>query len=231
MGRRLRGSNRRRRNPNRAASKDVLKRIEENTRVELNVPVPEVPDKLPMRLSRNKVVTIKRTGLGPAVTTSTGGSSFGATMFTLALFDVNAEIKATWQEYRIIELNINFIPTTNIATSGTPSINTGNTHTVIDYRNANTPLSFAELDEYKTLQVVQTGRFFKRTFAPRLLSYIYGGATAAYATISPMTWLSTDYNDAEYYGIKWGLGTNVGLGNIQVYSMQVEAVIQLRSPA
>lgn len=212
------------------ANKEILKRIEENTRVELEKSAPEVPDKVPLLLSIKKIVTFKRTGLGPAVSTSTSGSSFGATFFTLALFDTGAEIKAMFQEYRIIELEIKFVPTTRVASNGTPSINTGNFHTVIDYHNANVPISFAELDEYKSLQVVQTGLYVTRTFSPRTLFLVYGGVTPAYCTQTCMRWMSTDYNDAEYYGIKWGLGANVGLGNIQIYSMQVSAVIQCRSP-
>jgi hypothetical protein len=225
-----RGRSRRGGSGGRSANNNLLKRIEENTRVELDNPVPEIPDKLPMRLKQNKVTTFKRIGLGPSINTSTSSSTFGATSFTLALFDTGAEIKATFQEYRIIELNLNFIPIMNVFTSGTPSINTGNTHTVIDYQNASVPLGFSQLDEYKTCMIVQTGKFFKRTFSPRLLSYIYGGGTPAYSSVSCMTWLSTEYNDGEYYGLKWGVGTNVGLGNIQMYTMEVEAVIQCRTP-
>lgn len=210
----------------------VLKRIEDNTLQSRPHAGPMSRDKIPMQLSPAKIYTFKRSTTGTTVAVSTSASQFGAASFYLASFDSTNEIAENYQEYRIVELSVHFIPTANFTheiNSGTAATNVGNFETVIDYHNATVPISHAELQQYKTLQTVKTGDTVTRVFTPRTLGRAYAGVTDGFYCMPAGTWLSTDYNDVEYYGIKWATGQSVATGNVTVYSTRIDAVIQARS--
>lgn len=206
-----------------------MSRIEANTRAVSTAFQPDVPDVVPMRLSRTKHINLKRSAVVFVVNGSTASTLTGAAHFNLGLFDPTGEVKNTYQEYRIIQINCDFIPT-QLTVNEVAATNYGTTHTAIDYHNDNVPSNITELEQYASHQVVQSLQRFQRTFTPRLLTRVFAGVTDAYATTSCYTWLSTDYDDANYYGIKWATGQNVNLGNIPLYTVNCTAVIQCRSP-
>jgi hypothetical protein len=217
-----------------AAQSAVLNRIEENTRMATEKAPPNTRDKLPMQLSNKKVYTFKRSTIGTGISASTSGSTFGAASYYLASFDSTSEIAENYQEYRIIELTVKFIPVATLvnalsdASQGIADL--GHFHTAIDVHNDNVPISMAELEEYKTHQVVRSGQYVARTWTPRTLGRCYGGVTDAFYCMPAGTWLSTDYNDGAYYGIKWALSQAVGIDTgSTIYTTQVDAVIQCRN--
>lgn len=212
---------------------DVLKRIDDNTLQARPHPAPSTRDKIPVQLSNKTVYTFKRSTTGPTVSVSTSSSLFGASAYYLASFDSTSEFAEQFQEYRILEITVHFIPVQNDVhdpgIGGSTANNWGNFETAIDYRNATVPISHAELQQYKSYQVVKTGEPVSRTFTPRTLGRCYGGVTDAFYCMPAFTWLSTDYNDAEYYGIKWATGQTSGTGSVAVYSTRIDAVIQCRN--
>ncbi len=209
----------------------VLNRIEDNTLQSRPHPGPNVKDKLPLQLKDNKVYTFKRSTTGTTVGASTSSSTFGAASYYLASFDSTSEISENFQEYRIIELTVHFIPVAEFVSDATTTniVNFGNFETVIDHHNDTTPISHAELQQYKSYQLVKTGDPVSRTWTPRTLGRVYAGVTDGYYTMSPGVWLSTDYNDVNYYGIKWATGQAVAIGNRTIYSTRIDAVIQARN--
>jgi hypothetical protein len=214
-----------------ASALAVLKRIEDNTLQTRPHTGPMVKDKLPMELSSKAITTLKRACTGTTVGISTSASTFGAASYYLASFDPTSEIAENFQEYRIIELTVKFVPTNLYVKEmyTTTQSNSGNFETVIDVHNDTAPISHAELQQYKSYQVVRTGEPIARTWTPRTLGRVFAGVTDAYYTMPAGVWLSTDYNDCNYYGIKWATGQSVGTGNITVYSTLIEAVIQCRN--
>jgi hypothetical protein len=187
-----------------------------------------------MQLSNKTVYTFKRSTIGTGIAISTSGTTLGAASYYLASFDSTSEIAENYQLYRIIELTVKFIPTINVvsalsdASAGLADL--GHFHTVIDVHNDSVPISMAELEEYKTHQVVRTGQYIARCWTPRTLGRCYGGVTDAFYAMPAGTWLSTDYNDANYYGIKWAVSQGVGMDTgSTVYTTQIDAVIQCKN--
>lgn len=169
--------------------------------------------------------------MGATISGSTSSSIFGAAEFILAQFDSTSEIAENYQLYRIIEITVKFVPIAPLVNSieaGSPSPSDfGHFHTAISLYNSTVPISMAELEEYKTHQVVRAGQYLARCFSPRTLGRCYGGVTDAFYAMPPNMWMSTDYNDAVYYGIKWALSQLVGLANGSTfYTIQLDAVIQ-----
>lgn len=233
MGRRVRGRGKRRANGNRSALAPVLKQIEENTRANRPIDPPQVPDKIPMRLSEKKITTFKREYTGAGVSVSTSNSSFGVITITLGNLDSTGEVPQNWQMYRIIEVTVRFTPIGNfvnvIDESNTEVQDMGHLFTVIDYRSSTVPTSLTTLKQYKNVQVVRCGANFSRTFTPHTLGATYGGLTTAYSVQPSGLWLSTEYNDAVYYGMKWGVSQAVGVSSgSTIYQLEISAVIQCK---
>jgi hypothetical protein len=182
-----------------------------------------------MVLSARRVYTFKRSTVGTTISTSTSSSTFGAASYYLASFDSTSEIAENYQQYRIIELTVKFTPIDNYTSGGSFSVDLGVIHTVIDTHNDTTPISNAELEEYKTHQVCRVGTYFSRTWTPRTLGRAYAGVTDGFYCMPVGIWLSTDYNDVNYYGIKWSLSQSVGTMSGTVYSTQIDAVIQCKN--
>lgn len=227
---RRRRTNRRRRQRG-GATVQTLKRIEDNTRMDRTGPPPMTRDKLPMQLSNRKVYTFKRSTTGTTVGVSSSASTFGAASYYLASFDSTSEIAENYQLYRIVELTVHFLPVAEFVIVAGPSVaaNFGNFETVIDVHNDTAPVSHSELQQYKTLQTVTTGKYISRTWTPRTLGRAFAGVTDGYYAMPVGTWLSTDYNDVNYYGIKWATGQAVGVGSVTVYSTRIDAIIQCKN--
>lgn len=186
-----------------------------------------------MQLSERNMVTLKRNVVGTGISVSTSSSTFGAASYYLASFDSTSEIAENWQFYRFLEITVRFQPIANLVNvideTNDAIQDMGHFHTAIDYRNDTTPISIAELEEYKTHQVVRTGQFVSRTWTPCALGQVYAGVTPGYQALPQSAWMSTDYNDINYYGIKWALSQVVGVTTgSTVYTTQVSAVIQCK---
>ncbi len=213
----------------------MLKRIEQNTRLVVDKAPPSTIDAIPLPLSAKKIYTFRRSTTGTGVTVSTSSSTFGAASYYLASFDSTSEFAENYQLYRIIQLTVKFIPVGNLVNvideTNDAIQDMGHFHTVIDQHNDSTPISISELEQYKTHQVVRTGQYIARTWSPRTLGRAYAGVTDGFYAMSPKTWLSTDYNDVNYYGIKWALSQVVGVATgSTVYTTQIDAVIQCKNP-
>lgn len=211
----------------------TLKQIETNTRTERPYDPPSVSDKIPMQLSNKKVVTFKRSTVGPTISVSTSSTTFGGSAYYLASFDPNSEIQFTYSFYRIIEITVKFVPTNTFVNvfdeSNDAVADLGHTHTVIDTSayGSTVPISIAELEQYKTHQVVPTGKPFSRTWTPHAAIRVYGGLTDGYAMAPSGMWMAANTNDIEYYGIRWALSQVVGIASgSAVYTTQIDAVIQ-----
>lgn len=234
MGRRLRGKNRRRSNRNRTGNKTVLKQIEENTRTERPYDPPHIPDKIPMQLAERRITTLKRSTIGTGIAVSTSSSTYGAASYYLASFDTSSEIIENWQMYRIIEITVKFIPLGNIVNvideTNDAIQDMGVIYTAIDYTNDTTPTTHAELQQYKNCQCVRIGTYFSRTWTPHAAARVYAGVTDAFSVLPSSTWMSSQYNDVNYYGIKWALTQVVGVASSNIYRTEVSAVIQCKDP-
>lgn len=224
----------RRRNRNNAAT-NVLREIETNTRMEREYDPPMVKDKIPMKMSERNMVTLKRMAIGTGIGVSTSTGLFGGAYYALASFDTSSEIAENWQFYRILEITVRFIPIgnfTNVIDESNDSVqDMGRFYTAIDYRDDTPVGSFAEIEQYKSCQVVRTGQFVSRTWTPHATVIVYaetvGVFTPAYGVLPSNVWISTLSNNVQYFGIKWAIGQVVGVANgSEIYQTQVSAVIQ-----
>jgi len=181
----------------------------------------EVPDVQRFQLKRDKVYTFSRSfGIGQITTGPTSIS--GAYSVTLASIPGYTEFTALFDQYRIIQVTIQFSPI-NVGAVALPIIS------VIDYDDANVPSTADELRQYQTLRTVTGTQYFERTFTPRIAMAAYGnGVFNSFATQSPSIWLDSASSSIPYYGLKYywtgRTGTDAG------YDVVASIILQTRNP-
>jgi hypothetical protein len=174
---------------------------------------------------------LKRTAGFGTVIGSTSNSIFGVITPTLAPFDSNGEFPQLFQEYKILQITVFFIPPFAMAVhemTSTTQCNAGLLHTVVDYVDPNVMTTVTDAYEYSSHKETNL-RPISRTFTPKIAVRGFGGITDAFvAQTAP--WCATQYNDMEHYGLKWAQEQMVGVPNNTVlYDVRVEAIIALRS--
>jgi hypothetical protein len=170
------------------------------TKQNTNREAPTIPDIVVPRLKRHKVYPFVRSielgTITPSVTVETDGTY----AFSLGSLPDYTEFTALFDTYRIVGVRLCFYPlfTDTSATVAYPPL-----HTVIDYDD-NASLAIAQLNEYDSLQVVQTGQFFERSLTPRMALAAYSGVFTSFATRSKQ-WCDCASPNITHYGLKYGM--------------------------
>jgi len=138
------------------------------------------------------------------ITSSTTVSSSAGLSFSLSVIANQASYANIFDLYRILQVNVKFIPTQTSTTSGQQGVG-GTLYTVIDYDDSNTPTNLSSLFEYKTLKIAPPGVIDERTLSPRIAVAAYSGTFTSYANASNKTWIDTASPSVAYYGLKYYL--------------------------
>jgi hypothetical protein len=181
-----------------------------------------VPDQKPMLLARNKIYTFQRTLQGPTISLATAPlDTLGALSVRLADFPNYSELATAYDEYRIMQLQIVFTPT---------SVNNqhGSLVTAIDYTDAAAPGALSALYEYQTSEISRAGETTDRCFTPQVAIAAYSGAFTSYS-LKSAPWISSDYPSVFHYGLKYGIVGISGQASYAAYTVSLRATIQFRS--
>jgi hypothetical protein len=184
---------------------------------------PAVMDVPRIRLARNKVHSFHRSLSIGNITSSATAEVDGSVAVTLGGFPDFSDFTNLFDAYRIAQVSVEFYPLflDTTATTNYPPI-----ATVIDYDDASST-SYSLLQEYDSLQIVNTGVYFERTFIPRIASAVYSGAFTSFAQSKGLTWIDAASTGVIHYGLKYAL-PEAGAAN-PVWSVTVHAIIQCRN--
>jgi hypothetical protein len=160
---------------------------------------PEVPDVQPIQLSKRKVYTIQRSVDLGTITASVSVEVDGAYSFALSNLPDSASLTPDWDQYRILQVRLSFYPLF-LDTSAT--VNYPPIHTVIDYDDS-TATAQAQLNEYSTLMISQSGTYFSRVINPMFAVAAYGGAFTQFAP--KRGWVDVASPGVLHYGLKYAL--------------------------
>jgi hypothetical protein len=156
---------------------------------------------------------------------SSSSGVFAAQQFSLANFANYATIAGVFDQYRIREITIEFIP--QMVTS---FINAGTVATVVptSVYNHNVLATCVDTDDSTAPanEAVVLGhesgvlhgpliRTYKRTFKPAVSLSVYQGAFTGYANMQDQ-WIDSVSTGVQHYGIKYAIshGTNTATGNV-----------------
>jgi hypothetical protein len=111
----------------------------------------------------------------------------------------SASLTPDWDQYKIVQVRLSFYPTF-VDTSAT--VNYPPIHTVIDYDDS-TAVAQAQLNEYSTLMVSNSGTYFERIINPQFAIAAYSGAFTSFAP--KKGWVDVASPSVQHYGLKYAM--------------------------
>jgi hypothetical protein len=128
-----------------------LSAIADNTAGMTRAIGPIIPDQRPMQFTnRGQLHTFSRKYVYGTITASTSVDQAGVVYFTLSAFPNSAEFSSLFDEYRVLQTQVEFIT----LTTG-PYVQP--LSTIIDYDDANAVANLNELLEYETCMTTSAG--------------------------------------------------------------------------
>jgi len=155
-----------------------------------------------------------------AAITSAVTTVLGAISFTLSGFAGYSDLVQVYDQYRIIEVEVKFLPQQTQITTGV--VTNGNLITAVDYDDANVPGSLTVLLGFENCVITRNVVQHVRKLVPRVAVNVYGGAFGAYGNATP--WIDSVSSAVNYYGLKYALTGSTVLGQITdaYFSAKVE---------
>lgn len=183
--------------------------------------LPLVHDVPRMNFYRDKVYTLERNRSLLQSQTSTTVDFTAAFEFKLTDFSGNGDITSLFDQYRIVQAVVTFLPTQQTNASVLMS--------VIDYDD-NSASPITDLVQFSTLMVTQPGTTHERVVAPKAALAAYSGsAFTAYAQAVPGQWFDTDSSGIPHYGLKYAMPALSATG-VSTYQVIVKLIIQVKGP-
>lgn len=182
---------------------------------------PEIKDVQRMIMPKQHIFTCTRTYSGTNITASATVDQLGALAFALASVPDSTEFTALFDQYRIIQAIVKFIPTTT-GTFASPL------YSVIDYDDNNVPTSLDYLHEYATLQMTQAGAIHERVLTPRAALSAYTGTFTGFGSAPSRMWMDVASAGILYYGLKYYLPAIAGSTTSVNYVTQTTLVMQFK---
>lgn len=186
--------------PNRLekAIDDKLKKLVISNEMQQLRPAPEVLDVPRMRLKRGKIHSFEVTSALATISSNASIESSGAFVVSLSSLPNPSDFTTLFDQYRIIQCNIKFMPTN----PGTNAATQNYIYTAIDYDDGNA-IGSSVIAQYDTVQITPATQYFERTWNPRLAGAVYSGAFTSFANLSSRTWLDVASPNVQYYGLKY----------------------------
>lgn len=192
--------------------------------------LPDRPDRKPMPMPRrNPVYTFTRS-VSKGKITATNAETVTAYSFALSDLPSYTDFTSLFDEYRIVQVILEFIPVTTSFGPSTSATDLPSVHTVIDYDDSTAPASIDTLRQFGTHQIVANQVYFKRVLSPRCTVATYSGAFTSYSLSPVSQWRDSVSPGILHYGVKVGTSpvTTVS-GSYVLYNIEATYTIQCRS--
>jgi hypothetical protein len=126
------------------------------------------------------------------------GTGFAVSLANIGAY---AEFTALFNQYRICQVDLEYILSTQVIGSSYPRM-----AFCVDYNDSAAPATEADLLQYEHCSVINFSQFktvFKRSFKPRIALAAYQpSAFSSYSTAPPDSWVDTDNPTVQHYGWK-----------------------------
>lgn len=214
-----------------AASRQEIRTMRDLQVATATKPLPDQRDRIPMRMPRHSpVITLIRT-VSKGTVIANQFESVGAMSFTLADLPSYTDFTSLFDQYRIAQVTVRFLPTAAPFGPSTSSTSYPSFYTVIDYDDDTNPTSIDNLRQYSTLQVAPNQQYVERVLTPRFATAAYSGAFTSYSLAPVYTFIDSNSPGVRYYGVKWACSpVTTASGSFVLYNIEATYVIQLRNP-
>jgi len=186
-----------------------------------------VPDALPMQVKRglkNKFTFAQNVALSAVTSSGTPGAEVdGAYYFYLGQLDQASTVAAMFDQYRILQVAVNFEAIFNVWAS-TTSGSTGQLYTALDYDDASST-SISVLRQKETCVTHSATSSVRRVLSPRFAVAGYSGTFASY--VNTKGWIDSAYPNVQHYAVKFGL-VGCTLTSTNVFNVSADFIMQCR---
>lgn len=185
------------------------------------------PDVMPMPIKRglNNVYTFTQTVILTSITTtaSSGVEVDVGYQMTFNMLDGASSLVAVFDQYKIPQYTITFLPRFNLESSGGATL--GTFYTALDYDDANSTTAL-NLRQKETCMVTPAWKPHVRTINPHIAIGAYSGAFTSFANMAPQ-WIDVASVNVQHYAIKAAL-TNSSTTSTVIYDVFARVVVQCR---
>ncbi len=230
-GRARQGNVRSRRNRSDAnQARSLSQAVRDLSIVTMDRPMPDLPDVTRIRGPRRQPIYTfhKNVGKGTLI-----ASQFEeALAFSFMLNDIPnpSDITSLYDEYRIIQVTMKFLPVTNPFGASTSSTAYPSLYTAIDYNDDTLPSSAANLREYATFQCVPNQVYTQRVISVRSLTAVTNNGTIVDGVSRWGQWLRVAQSQVKHYGLKTiASPVTTASGSFVLYNVEAEYVIQAKN--
>lgn len=187
--------------------------------------------KVSKTLSPSRAYLFKRSYQGGSILNNQVGNVSGGLAFQLADLPNASEFTNLFDQYMICGVKIKFIPqcdTLQALTTGATSNFCGTFFYVIDYDDANAPLSTNSICEYQNTKTRNPLREFKTYFRPKPVSTVFGAGVTVNAGTLKSQWLDVAQPSVPHFGFKYfwtqSIGANISLMPVLTYYIKCKNV-------
>jgi hypothetical protein len=210
---------------------DVLRQILTLQKTQQDSSIERVPDVPRMKLKKDKVYTFSRSTILPNIMSSNVAPVVGAYAFRLNALPGSTDFTNLFEQYRIIQITVRFVPT--YAITATTALNTQALYTWIDQDDEATPTGPNDGTQYETLRISPGNQYIERTWTPQFSQGAIATGTAAvgYSAPSSKTWVDAqDSSAVSYYGLKYAISAGISVNPVQLFAVSADVVLQTRRP-
>lgn len=178
-----------------------------------------IPSSAPRALpgGGNTIVrTFSRTCAKPLIAALTTNDVLGTMVFALSDLPNYTEFTSLFDQYRIIEVEVRFIPYAGNSACGPYGYSKPDLLVVADYDDATPPATTAGLLQYENLQIVHGNAPLTVRVRPHAALAAYSGAFTSYANVEHM-WMDSGSPNVQHYGVKYSLTQAQGATDLSTY--------------
>jgi hypothetical protein len=192
-------------------------------------PLPQVDDVPKLTLKSNKVYTFQRSERRGVIYAHQSSQS---TPLIFTLKDVKnwQEFAGIFDEYKIVQVTVKFVPTAVLNNSDVVSP----LCTTVEVEDPTFDVSYDDMREYETYRVHPAAVYAERTLSPVHLVSSYsvktdnGVSTQVPGKSVSNSWCRTADSTIEWLGLRWGLGASSDI-TTRMYNIQVDYILSFRS--
>jgi len=186
-------------------------------------------DSAPMSAPRrDRAVTFRRTYSITILSANTGVTANGFS-FALSNLPNYTEFTSLFDQYRILQASVSFLPYANSSSSGAVSGSfPGIIASAIDYDDASLP-GATDLQQYESYKRNPAFEEFVRTIKPRVAIAAYNGSTFTGYVNRYAPWIDANSPSVPHYGLKTVIINSTYATSTPVYEVEVQLTIQVRS--
>jgi len=163
-----------------------------------------------------------------------GVQSYGTVTSSLNDITKTSSYQAVYDEYRITRVRVKFVPCFNDALISTGTTNSsGNFACCIDWDDAVTPSSYADILNHQNVETGNWLRTYSFDYVPKVL---VGAETTTVVAAAPISkpWLDTSVATVLHFGLKWTIDPVANAivlpGGAPIFSVWSEYDLEFRMP-